>query len=129
MLKLNLSKGYVVWPAVILALLMLTTVGVIALPGMPENNGALKISPIQSGADLPDGFTLYQGLSQHGVQIESITPANGSLVVKLQSQQQQQLAQDTLKTLLPNGYAIKACSGEQPHQWVSKLTRDQSKFG
>ncbi|KAB7898530.1 EnvZ/OmpR regulon moderator MzrA [Rouxiella sp. S1S-2] len=130
MLKFPFSRGYILWPATFLVLLMLTTVGVVAFPKMPTESGdALKISPIQSGEDLPDGFTLYQGLSQHGIEIESITPASGSLVVKLHSPHQQHLAQETLKALLPGGYNIQPFNSAQSQGWASKVTRDQSKVG
>jgi len=129
MLKFAFSKGYILWPLTFLVLLMLTTVAVIAFPKTPENSDALKISPAHTGEDLPDGFTLYQGLSQRGVEIESITPANGSLVVKLHSSIQQHLAQETLKSILPSGYKIQPYSHEPSHEWANKFNRDQSHFG
>ncbi|WAT00266.1 EnvZ/OmpR regulon moderator MzrA [Rouxiella chamberiensis] len=129
MFKRTFSKRLILWPLTFAMLLMLTTVGVIALPKMPENSDALKISPARMGEDLPDGFTLYQGLSQHGVQIDSITPANGSLVVRLHSSGQQHLAQETLKALLPGHYNIQPYSPEPSHEWASKFARDRSKVG
>ncbi len=129
MLKLTFSKGYILWPVTFLFLLMFTTVGVIALPKMPDSVEAFKISPLQPGEDLPDGFYLYQGLSQKGIQIESITPSKDSLVVKLHLPRQQHLAQETLKTLLPGGYNIQPCASESAHEWASKMSRDPSKIG
>lgn len=129
MSKLTFSKGLLLWPIAIVLLLMLTTVGVIALPKMPEKSDALKISVIQKGDDLPDGFTLYQSLSQHGVQIDSITPANGSLVVRLHSSGQQHLALETLKALLPGHYTVQPYSPEPSHEWASKFAHDRSKVG
>ncbi|WP_369789074.1 EnvZ/OmpR regulon moderator MzrA [Rouxiella sp. WC2420] len=129
MFKLTFSKKYILWPLTFVVLLMLTTVGVIALPKMPVNAEAFKISPTQPGEDLPDGFSLYQGLSQRGVEIESITPANGSLVVKLHSPQQEHLARETLKSLLHGGYIIQPFSPAPLHDWASKIARDQPKMG
>lgn len=129
MFKLTLSKSYVLWPLTFAVLLMLTTVGVIALPKMPDNAEAFKISPAQMGEDLPDGFYLYQGLSQRGVEIESITPSDGSLVVKLHQPRQQHLAQEALKALLPGGYTIQPYTPVSSHEWTSQIIRDQSKIG
>lgn len=130
MMKLRFSKNYLIWPAAILTLLMLTSVFGVAFPKVSlENGDALKISPAQPGEDLPDGFSLYQGLSQHGVEIESITPSSGSLVVKLHSPRQQHLAQETLRSLLPRGYSIQPFNSAQPHTWESKITHDQPKVG
>lgn len=129
MLKFAFTKGYILWPVTFVVLLMLSTVAVIAFPTVPATIEAFKITPANPGEDLPDGFYLYQGLSQRGVEIESITPANNSLVVKLHSQRQQHLAQETLKALLPGGYNIQPCIPEVPHQWADKMTHNASRMG
>jgi hypothetical protein len=127
--KFSFTKGYILWPFTFVILLMLSTVGVIAFPNPPSPPEAFKITPVNPGEDLPDGFYLYQGLSQHGVEIESITPANNSLVVKLHLQGQQHLAQETLKALLPGGYNIQPYLPEVPHQWADKMTHNAARMG
>lgn len=129
MLKLAFTRGYILWPVTFVALLMLSSVGVIAFPTVPAAIEAFKITSANPGEDLPDGFYLYQGLSQRGVEIESITPANNSLVVKLHSPGQQRLAQDTLKTLLPGGYTIQPYAPEAAHPWADKMTHNASRMG
>jgi TRAP-type C4-dicarboxylate transport system permease small subunit len=93
-----------------------------------EQYTALQILPSQPGVELPDGFFLYQALNSRGVQITSIIPEHNSLVVKLNSMEQQNQARKILQAILPFGFIIKACQPQQRDPWVDKLTREQTHF-
>ncbi|EEP90279.1 hypothetical protein ykris0001_24980 [Yersinia kristensenii ATCC 33638] len=85
--------------ALLLAALLFT-------PMILRTESALKIRPNQQGLSLPDGFYLYQHLDQRGIRIKSITPENDSLVVSLESPEQQKEAIEALQDILPSGYVI-----------------------
>ncbi|EEQ02591.1 hypothetical protein yrohd0001_14910 [Yersinia rohdei ATCC 43380] len=81
-------------------------VALLFTPMIMRTESALKIRPNQQGLSLPDGFYLYQHLDQRGIRIKSITPENNSLVVSLESPEQQKEAIEALQNILPTGFVI-----------------------
>ncbi|CNF47663.1 protein YqjB [Yersinia enterocolitica] len=98
--------GRPVWHYLILPVTVLLLAALLFTPIIMRTESALKIRPNQQGLSLPDGFSLYQHLDQRGIRIKSITPENDSLVVSLESPEQQQEAITALQDILPNGYII-----------------------
>ncbi|MDA5543979.1 MULTISPECIES: EnvZ/OmpR regulon moderator MzrA [Yersinia] len=95
-----------VWLYLILPVTVLLLGALLFTPMILRTESALKIRPNQQGLSLPDGFYLYQHLDQRGIRIKSITPENDSLVVSLESPEQQQKAIEALQDILPSGYVI-----------------------
>ncbi|AXW86882.1 modulator protein [Lonsdalea britannica] len=79
----------------------------------------LHISPQRQGATLPDGFYIYQRLSERGIGIESIIPAQDSIVVRLSCPEQSRDARDVLRTVLPQVNVVTqiAKSGQPAHKY------------
>ncbi|ELI8281109.1 EnvZ/OmpR regulon moderator MzrA [Yersinia enterocolitica] len=98
--------GRPVWHYLILPVTVLLLAALLFTPIIMRTENALKIRPNQQGLSLPDGFSLYQHLDQRGIRIKSITPENDSLVVSLESPEQQQEAITALQDILPSGYVI-----------------------
>ncbi|HDL8114291.1 TPA: EnvZ/OmpR regulon moderator MzrA [Yersinia enterocolitica] len=98
--------GRPVWHYLILPVTVLLLAALLFTPIIMRTESALKIRPNQQGLSLPDGFSLYQHLDQRGIRIKSITPENDSLVVSLESPEQQQEAITALQDILPSGYVI-----------------------
>lgn len=117
------------WAWVIGLIILLAIVGMIALPRANNLENALQIRPTRPGQSLPDGFFVYQQLDQQGIRIKSITPEEDTLVVRLESPDQQTQAQEALRTILPSGYIVAQCTAAERINWVRKLTRDQQKLG
>lgn len=95
-----------VWHYLILPVTALLLAALLFTPIILRTESALKIRPNQQGLSLPDGFYLYQHLDQRGIRIKSITPENDSLVVSLESPEQQEEAIEVLQDILPSGYVI-----------------------
>ncbi|EKN5998227.1 EnvZ/OmpR regulon moderator MzrA [Yersinia enterocolitica] len=98
--------GRPVWHYLILPVTVLLLAALLFTPIIMRTESVLKIRPNQQGLSLPDGFSLYQHLDQRGIRIKSITPENDSLVVSLESPEQQQEAITALQDILPSGYVI-----------------------
>ncbi|EKN6022837.1 EnvZ/OmpR regulon moderator MzrA [Yersinia enterocolitica] len=98
--------GRPVWHYLILPVTVLLLAALLFTPIIMRTESALQIRPNQQGLSLPDGFSLYQHLDQRGIRIKSITPENDSLVVSLESPEQQQEAITALQDILPSGYVI-----------------------
>ena len=117
-----------IWPVMIMLLAVAAMVG-LAVSRLPAPAGALQIRPARAGVALPDGFYVYQGLSQRGIRIKSITPLNDGLVVQLDSAAQRQMAETVLQDILPAGFVVQYFEPPNAKAWVNKLDRDRLKFG
>lgn len=115
------------WSVLLIVIALAAMVG-LAVLRLPVPTSALQIRPARVGVSLPDGFFVYQGLSQRGIRIKSITPLNDGLVVELVSPAQRKMAGDVLQDILPPGFTIQYC--EPPSKaWFQKLDRQRLKFG
>ncbi|PIJ50225.1 hypothetical protein BL250_12575 [Erwinia sp. OLTSP20] len=92
------------WPWLLIALFFIFSIS--ALPYLiPDDNG-IQIRASSQGITLPDGFYLYQSLNDHDIHIKSITPEENSLVIRFDSTEQSEAAQQLLHQLLPEGFEI-----------------------
>lgn len=121
-------KRSFIWPVVLMLLATAAMLG-LAVSRLPAPASALQIRPARAGVALPDGFYVYQGLSQRGIHIKSITPLNDGLVVQLDSASQRKMAETVLQDILPAGFVIQYCEPPHAKAWVAKLDRDRLKFG
>jgi hypothetical protein len=115
---------YLILPvtALLLAVLLLT-------PIILRTESALKIRPNQQGLSLPDGFSLYQHLDQRGIRIKSIVPEKDSLVVNLESPEQQEEAIEVLQDLLPTGYVIVSSESKRRHRLLPAFRNNLQNVG
>lgn len=90
----------------LLTLALLLVAALILLPTFFQHENALLIRTSHHGSNLPDGFYLYRALNNRGIHIKSITPQQGSLVIKLDSGEQSNAAEQVLRELLPGDFEI-----------------------
>lgn len=121
-------KRSIFWPVLILIMAVAAMLG-LALSRMPAQANALQIRPVRAGISLPDGFYVYQNLSQRGIRINSITPFNDGLIVQLDSVEQRKLAENALRDILPKGFLIQYVDPPHSKAWIEKLNRDKLTFG
>lgn len=129
MKKLSLKKRSFLWPTTLLTLVLVAVLIGFAAARMPHNANTLQIRSVRAGISLPDGFYVYQSLNQRGIRIQSITPVEDGLIVKLDSREQRELAEHALQDILPLGFSIQLCDPPQPQRWMQKIAREQLKLG
>ena len=121
--------GRPVWHYLILPVTVLLLAALLFTPIIMRTESALKIRPNQQGLSLPDGFSLYQHLDQRGIRIKSITPENDSLVVSLESPEQQQEAITALQDILPSGYVIVSSESKKRQRLLPAFRSNLQKIG
>lgn len=129
MINLRGRFGRQVWHYLILPVTVLLLAALLFTPIIMCTESALKIRPNQHGLSLPDGFYLYQHLDQRGIRIKSITPENGSLVVSLESPEQQQEAITALQDILPGGYVIVSSESKKRQSLLPALRNNLQNAG
>ena len=83
---------------------MLVIAGGVLSSGWLAKEPQIQIGVAHKGTNLPDGFFVYHQLASHGVNIKSITPEDGKLVIRLQNEEQRLTAQKILKQILSDAY-------------------------
>ncbi|MBU9817016.1 EnvZ/OmpR regulon moderator MzrA [Rahnella sp. C60] len=127
-MKRRLFKRSFIWPVLLILLAAAAMIG-LAVSRLPAPAGALQIRPARAGISLPDGFYVYQGLSQHGIHIKSITPLDDALVVQLDTASQRKMAETVLQDILPAGFIIRYYEPPHDKTWMAKRDLDRIKFG
>ncbi|MEC5342757.1 EnvZ/OmpR regulon moderator MzrA [Brenneria populi] len=120
------------YPKKLWRIVLLVAVPLFALmlvPHRSQDEAQLHIQPLYQGAALPDGFYIYQRLNERGIAIKSITPAEGSLIVRLASPAQSAEARNILRTSLPKASITTQQTINPPPFWQQKLTQKQSNLG
>ncbi|AHM72141.1 EnvZ/OmpR regulon moderator MzrA [Yersinia hibernica] len=129
MINLRGRFGRPIWHYLMLPVTLLLLVALLFTPIIMRTESALKIRPNQQGLSLPDGFSLYQHLDQRGIRIKSITPESGSLVVSLESAEQQQEAIKALQDILPSGYVIVSSESKKRQRLLPAFRNDLQNVG
>lgn len=111
------------WQYVLMLSLLLLALATVLVPYILRTENELRIHAVHQGLSLPDGFYVYQRLDERGIRIKSITPESDGLVIRLDSPEQQMLAREALKNILPPGYVIALNNPQFPGYWVRKFTR------
>lgn len=109
--------------------MILLVLATLLVPYILSTESELRIHATQHGLSLPDGFYVYQRLDERGIRIKSITPEGNALVIRLDSPEQQLLAREALKTILPPGYVIALKDPPVPSDWVRKFARTPLNLG
>ncbi|QHM72514.1 EnvZ/OmpR regulon moderator MzrA [Mixta intestinalis] len=99
------------------------------LPALFRHENALQIRVTHQGVTLPDGFYVWQQLNALGIQVKSITPAQDSLVLRFESEEQSQAAQQALHKILPYGVEIAQLESNGNSGWLNKISLRQQSVG
>lgn len=103
MFRQKLFSGYRLLPfVVIITLMVITTLRL--MPGLTVNDPVIRITVTHKGMNLPDGFFLYQQLTERGISVKSITPDQDSMVIHLANEEQQLAARLLLSHILSDAY-------------------------
>jgi len=107
---------------------LLAIVAFALLPALFRHENALQIRAAHQGVTLPDGFYVWQRLNAQGIQVKSITPAQDSLILRFESEEQSLAAQRALLKILPHGFDI-AQLDNSGGGWLNKISLRQQSVG
>lgn len=111
------------------ALIMFSTL-VLLLTALQHQESTLAIRPVNQGASVPDGFSIWHHLDANGIRFKSITPQDDVLLIKFDSSAQSAAAKAVLDRTLPQGYIIAQQDDDsQPAAWLSRLRDTSHRFG
>lgn len=109
----------------VIALVILSAV-LLAWSALSHPESTLAIRPVNQGASVPDGFSVWHHLDANGIRFKSITPKDDVLLITFDSRAQSAAAKVVLDRTLPQGYIIAQQEDDsQPVAWLS-LIRDTS---
>lgn len=90
----------------------------------------LAIRPVNQGASMPDGFSIWHHLDANGIRFKSITPQNDALLITFDSSTQSAAAKEVLDRSFPYGYIIAQQDDDsQTSIWLSRLRDTSHRFG
>lgn len=106
--------------------LVLVSAMLLAWSALSHQESTLAIRPVNQGASVPDGFSVWHHLDANGIRFKSITPKDDVLLITFDSRAQSAAAKVVLDRTLPQGYIIAQQEDDsQPVAWLS-LIRDTS---
>ncbi|MFD1804570.1 EnvZ/OmpR regulon moderator MzrA [Mixta tenebrionis] len=108
---------------------LLAIIAFALLPALFRHENALQIRVTHQGVTLPDGFYVWQQLNALGIPVKSITPAQDSLVLRFESEEQSQAAQQALHKILPYGFEIARLENNGSSGWLNKISLRQQSVG
>jgi hypothetical protein len=114
------------------ALIMLVFISAMLLvwTALQHQESTLAIRPVNQGASVPDGFSIWHHLDANGIRFKSITPQDDVLLIKFDSSAQSAAAKAVLDRTLPHGYIIaQQEDNSQPAAWLSLLRDTSHRFG
>ena len=110
--------------------LMMFSVLILAWAALQHQESTLAIRPVNQGASVPDGFSIWHHLDANGIRFKSITPQNDGLLIKFDSSAQGAAAKEVLGRALPHGYIIALVEDDDsPTAWISRLRDTPHRFG
>ena len=102
----------------------------LAWSALSHQESTLAIRPVNQGASVPDGFSVWHHLDANGIRFKSITPQNDGLIIKFDSSAQGAAAKEVLGRALPHGYIIALLEDDDsPTAWISRLRDTPHRFG
>ena len=97
---------------------------------LSHEESTLAIRPVNQGASVPDGFSVWHHLDANGIRFKSITPKDDVLLIKFDSRTQSAAAKAVLDRTLPRGYIIAQQEDDnQPAAWLSLIRDTSHRFG
>jgi hypothetical protein len=113
-----------------MAALMLLSVMVLVWAAVQHQESTLAIRPMNQGASVPDGFSVWHHLDANGIRFKSITPQNDVLLIKFDSSAQSLAAKEVLDRTLPRGYIIALQDDDsRTSAWLTRLRDTSHRFG
>ncbi|MBW9426206.1 EnvZ/OmpR regulon moderator MzrA [Enterobacter kobei] len=102
----------------------------LAWSALSHEESTLAIRPVNQGASVPDGFSVWHHLDANGIRFKSITPKDDVLLIKFGSRTQSAAAKAVLDRTLPRGYIIAQQEDDnQPAAWLSLIRDTSHRFG
>ena len=102
----------------------------LAWSALSHQESTLAIRPVNQGASVPDGFSVWHHLDANGIRFKSITPQDDVLLIKFDSRAQSAAAKVVLDRTLPHGYIIAQQEDDsQPAAWLSLIRDTSHRFG
>ena len=102
----------------------------LAWSALSHQESTLAIRPVNQGASVPDGFSVWHHLDANGIRFKSITPQDDVLLIKFDSRAQSAAAKVVLDRTLPRGYIIAQQEEvSQPAAWLSLIRDTSHRFG
>ena len=116
--------AYAVMTLVVLSAMLL------AWSALSHQESTLAIRPVNQGASVPDGFSVWHHLDANGIRFKSITLQDDVLLIKFDSRAQSAAAKVVLDRTLPHGYIIAQQEDDsQPAAWLSLIRDTSHRFG
>ncbi|HDR2890238.1 TPA: EnvZ/OmpR regulon moderator MzrA [Enterobacter asburiae] len=113
-----------------LIVLVIISAFLLAWTALQHQESTLAIRPVNQGASVPDGFSIWHHLDANGIRFKSITPQDDVLLIKFDSSAQSAAAKAVLDRTLPHGYIIaQQEDNSQPAAWLSLLRDTSHRFG
>jgi hypothetical protein len=113
----------------LIALMILSAI-VLIWTAVQHQESTLAIRPMNQGASVPDGFSVWHHLDANGIRFKSITPQDDVLLIKFDSSAQSAAAKEVLDRSLPRGYIVALQDDEsQTALWLTRLRDTSHRFG
>lgn len=110
--------------------LMILSAMVLIWTAVQHQESTLAIRPMNQGASVPDGFSVWHHLDSNGIRFKSITPQDDVLLIKFDSSAQSAAAKEVLDRSLPRGYIVALQDDEsQTALWLTRLRDTSHRFG
>jgi len=110
--------------------LMILSAMVLIWTAVQHQESTLAIRPMNHGASVPDGFSVWHHLDANGIRFKSITPQDDVLLIKFDSSAQSAAAKEVLDRSLPRGYIVALQDDEsQTALWLTRLRDTSHRFG
>ena len=102
----------------------------LAWSALSHEESTLAIRPVNQGASVPDGFSVWHHLDAHGLRFKSMTPTDDVLRITFDARTQSAAAKAVLDRTLPRGYIIAQQEDDnQPAAWLSLIRDTSHRFG
>jgi hypothetical protein len=110
--------------------LMILSAMMLIWTAVQHQESTLAIRPMNQGASVPDGFSVWHHLDANGIRFKSITPQDDVLLIKFDSSAQSAAAKEVLDRSLPRGYIVALQDDEsQTALWLTRLRDTSHRFG
>jgi preprotein translocase subunit SecD len=113
-------------------LVLIVTIALLAISALPNiygENAAINIRSAVADVKTLDSAELHQALTEQGIAVKKITTDNDKSTILLQSNEQQEPAQQLLKKRLGDNYAVAMAMQSAAPQWLTEIGMAPIKLG
>jgi preprotein translocase subunit SecD len=122
------ANRFALWQYLVLAVTIII-LAISALPNLYGEHAAVNITSKVRDIHNLDADRLNQALADHQISVRKITTHNDKTTVLLQSTEQQQAAQQHLKTYLGEGYSVAMSMQAAAPNWLTNIGAAPIKLG